>query len=46
LKKALEDLALIRKAGKTQVKDICYMVRAARGNAQHYLIEIQDSRKG
>ena len=45
LKIALEDLALIRKADKTQVKDICYMVRAALGNARHYLREIQDSHK-
>ena len=45
LKIALEDLAKIRKADKTQVKDICYMVRAALGNARHYLREIQDSHK-
>jgi hypothetical protein len=45
LKIALEDLAKISKADKAEVKDTCYMVRAALGNARHYLSEIQDSHK-
>ena len=43
LKIALEDVVKIRQADKAEVKDVCYMVRAALGNARHYLREIQDS---
>lgn len=42
---ALEDLEKIRKADKAQAKNTCHMVRAALGNARHYLSEIQDSLK-
>jgi hypothetical protein len=45
LKIALEDLAKIRKADKAQAKNRCHMLRAALGNARHYLSEIQDSLK-
>lgn len=45
LKIALEDLAKIRKADKADVKDTCYLIRAALGNARHYLREIQDSHR-
>jgi hypothetical protein len=44
LKIALEDLAKIRKADKSQVKDTCNMLRATLGNARHYLREIQERR--
>ena len=43
LKIALEDVVKIRQADKAEVKDVCYMVRAALVNARHYLREIQDS---
>jgi hypothetical protein len=39
LKIALEDLAKIRKADKAQAKNRCHMLRAALGNARHYLSE-------
>jgi hypothetical protein len=42
---ALEDLEKLRKADKAQAKNTCHMVRAALGNARHYLSEIQDSLK-
>ena len=45
LKMALEDLEKIRKSDKAQAKNTCYMLRAALGNARHYLTEIQDSLK-
>ena len=45
LKTALEDLEKIRKADNAQAKITCLMLRAALGNAQHYLREIQDSLK-
>lgn len=45
LKMALEDLEKIRKSDKAQAKNTCYMLRAALGNASHYLTEIQDSLK-
>jgi hypothetical protein len=45
LKIALEDLEKIRKSDKTQAKHTCHMLRAALGNARHYLGEIQDSLK-
>jgi hypothetical protein len=45
LKIALEDLEKIRKSDKPQAKNTCYMLRAALGNARHYLSEIQDSLK-
>lgn len=43
LKMALENLEKIRKSDKAQAKNTCYMLRAALGNARHYLTEIQDS---
>ena len=42
---ALEDLEKIRKSDKAQAKNSYYMLRAALGNARHYLTEIQDSLK-
>jgi hypothetical protein len=45
LKIALEDLEKIRKSDKAQAKNTCHMLRAALGNARHYLSEIQDSLK-
>jgi ElaB/YqjD/DUF883 family membrane-anchored ribosome-binding protein len=49
LKMALEDLEKIRKSDKAQAKNTCLMLRAvlraALGNARHYLSEIQDSLK-
>jgi hypothetical protein len=45
LKIALEDLAKIRKADKAEAKNTCYMLRAALGNARHYLREIQESHR-
>ena len=45
LKIALEDLEKIRKSDKAQGKNTCHMLRAALGNARHYLSEIQDSLK-
>ena len=43
LKIALEDLEKVRKSDKAQAKNTCHMLRAALGNARHYLSEIQDS---
>jgi hypothetical protein len=40
LKIALEDLEKIRKSDKAQAKNTCRMLRAALGNARHYLSEI------
>ena len=45
LKMALEDLEKIRKSDKAQAKNTSHMLRAALGNARHYLSEIQDSLK-
>jgi AAA domain len=45
LKIALEDLEKIRKSAKAEAKNTCHMLRAALGNARHYLSEIQDSLK-
>ena len=45
LKIALEDLEKVRKSDKAQAKNTCHMLRAASGNARHYLSEIQDSLK-
>ena len=45
LKIALEDLEKVRKSDKAQGKNTCHMLRAALGNARHYLSEIQDSLK-
>ena len=45
LKIALEDLEKIRKADKAQAKNTSHMLRAALGNARHYLSEIQASLK-
>jgi hypothetical protein len=43
LKIALEDLEKIRKSERAQAKNTCLMLRAALGNARHYLSEIQNS---
>ena len=43
LKRALEDLSVIRGLGKAQAKSKSQMLRAALNNAQHYFREIQDS---
>ena len=44
LKIALDDLAKIRRAKSTSEKrDIGIMLRAALGNARHYLSELVDS---
>jgi hypothetical protein len=43
LKRALEDLSVIRGLDKTLVKSKSHMLRAALNNAQDYLREIQDS---
>ena len=40
-----EDLEKVRKSDKAQAKNPCHMLRAALGNARHYLSEIQDSLK-
>ena len=45
LKIALEDLEKIRKSDKAQAKNTSHMLRAALGNARHYLSEIQDGLK-
>jgi hypothetical protein len=45
LEMALEDLEKIRKSDKAQAKITCHMLRAALGNARHYLSEMQDSLK-
>ena len=43
LKRALEDLSVIRGLDKAQAKSKSHMLRAALNNAQHYFREIQDS---
>ena len=43
LKRALEDLSLIRGLDKAQAKSKSHMLRAALNNVQHYFREIQDS---
>ena len=46
LKAALDDLAKIRKAkSPSEKRDIGIMLRAALGNARHYLSELVDSLK-
>jgi hypothetical protein len=45
LKIALEDLEKIRKSDKAQAKNTSHMLRAALGNARHYLSEIQANLK-
>jgi hypothetical protein len=46
LQEALDDLATIRKAkSPSEKRNICYMLRAALGNARHYLNELVDSLK-
>jgi hypothetical protein len=46
LKAALDDLAKIRKAkSPSEKRDIGIMLRAALGNARHYLSELMDSLK-
>jgi hypothetical protein len=46
LKTALDDLAKIRKAkSPSEKRDIGIMLRAALGNARHYLNELVDSLK-
>jgi hypothetical protein len=46
LKTALDDLAKIRKAkSPSEKRDIGIMLRAALGNARHYLSELVDSLK-
>jgi hypothetical protein len=45
LKIALGELEKIRTADKAEVRDACYMLRAALGNAHHYLREVQNSHK-
>ena len=41
LKRALEDLSVIRGLDKAQAKSKSHMLRAALNNAQHYFREIQ-----
>ena len=43
LKRALEDLSMIRGLDKVQAKSKSHMLRAALNNAQHYFREIRDS---
>ena len=43
LKRALEDLSVIRGLDKAQAKSKSHMLRAALNNAQRYFREIQDS---
>jgi hypothetical protein len=43
LKRALEDLSVIRVLDKAQAKSKSHMLRAALNNAQDYLQQIQDS---
>jgi hypothetical protein len=43
LKRALEDLSVVRGLDKAQAKSKSHMLRAALNNAQHYFREIQDS---
>jgi hypothetical protein len=43
LKRALEDLSVIRGLDKIQAKSKSHMLRAALNNSQDYLREIQDS---
>jgi hypothetical protein len=43
LKRALEDLSLIRGLDKAQAESKSHMLRAALNNAQHYFGEIQHS---
>ena len=46
LRAALDDLAKIRKAkSRREKRDIGIMLRAALGNARHYLSELMDSLK-
>ena len=46
LKNALDDLAKIRKAkSPSEKRDVVIMLRAALGNARHYLSELVDSLK-
>ena len=45
LKIALVDLEKIRQSDKAQAINTCQMLRAALGNARHYLSEIQDGLK-
>jgi hypothetical protein len=46
LKAALDDLAKIRKAkSRSEKRNIAMMLRAALGNARHYLNELVDSLK-
>jgi hypothetical protein len=43
LKRALEDLSVIRGLDKAKAKSKSHMLRAALNNAHHYFREIQDS---
>jgi hypothetical protein len=46
LKEALDDLVTIRKAkSPSEKRNIGYMLRAALGNARHYLSKLLDSLK-
>ena len=45
LRIALDDLEKIRQSDKAKATNTCHMLRAALGNARHYLSEIQDSLK-